>query len=147
MSSEDREQLFESVGKRLAVGPVGEAHGSGLLARSELRSARHPGENQKVLCRQGVISTNSRQFVPLPANNSFRVTDSPLTGSRVRYRGTNPRFGSCTGTCGLGLESTLRAIPSFFIRRYKVERFNPKRAAAPLGPARTHRVSFRVARM
>ena len=35
-------------------------------------------------------------------------------------------------------ESTLRTIPSLFIRKYKVERFSPKRAAAPLGPERTH---------
>jgi|SRR5580704_3616678 hypothetical protein len=39
-------------------------------------------------------------------------------------------------------ESTLREIPSFFIREYRVERFNPKRAAAPLGPERTHLVLF-----
>src|ERR1700722_12286514 len=44
-------------------------------------------------------------------------------------------------------ESTLRTIPSFFIRKYKVERFNPNRDAAPLGPERTHRVSFRVIRI
>src|ERR1700721_1818199 len=43
--------------------------------------------------------------------------------------------------------STLRVIPSFFIRKYKVERFKPKRDAAPRGPETTHRVSFRVARI
>jgi hypothetical protein len=49
--------------------------------------------------------------------------------------------------CGPVQESTLRVMPSFFILKYKVERFNPKRAAAPLGPERTHLVSFSVFRM
>src|ERR1700731_2988948 len=49
-----------------------------------------------------------------------------------------------TTFCGSEYESTLRTIPSFFIRKYKVERFNPKQAAAPLGPERTHLVSFSV---
>jgi hypothetical protein len=49
--------------------------------------------------------------------------------------------------CGLVQESTLRVMPSFFILKYKVERFNPKRAAAPPRPDRTHLVSFSVFRM
>jgi len=52
-----------------------------------------------------------------------------------------------TSFCGSEHESTLRATPSFFIRKYKVERFKPKREAAPLGPERIHRVSFRVLRI
>src|ERR1700722_13940499 len=50
-------------------------------------------------------------------------------------------------SCGSEHESTLQTIPSFFIRKYKVERFNPKQAAAPLGPDRTHLVSFSVFRI
>src|ERR1700693_1272365 len=49
--------------------------------------------------------------------------------------------------CGSEHESTLRAIPSFFMRKYRVERLSPKRAAAPLGPERTQLVSFRVFRI
>jgi len=49
--------------------------------------------------------------------------------------------------CGWGQESTLREIPSLFIRKYKVERFSPKRDAAPPGPPRIHRVSFSVLRI
>ena len=44
-------------------------------------------------------------------------------------------------------ESTLRAIPSFFMRKWSVERFIPSRIAAPLGPDTTHLVSFRIERM
>src|ERR1700678_1745632 len=40
-----------------------------------------------------------------------------------------------------------RAIPSFFMRKYSVDRFIPRRVAAPLGPERIHLVSFKVARM
>src|SRR5271155_2986955 len=40
-----------------------------------------------------------------------------------------------------------RAIPSFFMRKYSVDRFIPRSVAAPLGPERTHLVSFKVARM
>jgi hypothetical protein len=35
----------------------------------------------------------------------------------------------------------LREISSFFMRKYKVERFNPKRVAARLGRETTHVVS------
>ena len=49
--------------------------------------------------------------------------------------------------CGSKHESTLRAIPTFFIRKYNVERFNPRRAAAPFDPESTHLVSFRVFRI
>jgi hypothetical protein len=40
-----------------------------------------------------------------------------------------------------------RTMPSFFIRNCRVDRFIPSRAAAPLGPPRTHLVSFSVRRM
>ena len=36
-------------------------------------------------------------------------------------------------------------IPSLFIRNWRVERFIPRRVAAPFGPETTHRVSFKVA--
>ena len=35
-------------------------------------------------------------------------------------------------------------IPSFFIRKCRVERFIPSRAAAPCGPATTQFVSFKI---
>lgn len=64
---------------------------------------------------------------------------------------------SASGKCQLNVCSvnsydsklafTLRTIPSFFIRKYKVERFNPRRAAAPPGPERTQLVSFSVFRI
>src|SRR4029077_7731659 len=38
-------------------------------------------------------------------------------------------------------------IPSFLIRKCTVDRFMSRRAAAPLGPAITHFVSFSAARM
>jgi hypothetical protein len=40
-----------------------------------------------------------------------------------------------------------RTIPSFFIRKYSVDRFIPRRVAAPLGPERTQLVSFRIERI
>src|SRR5215470_17857091 len=39
-----------------------------------------------------------------------------------------------------------RTIPSLFMRWRSVERFMPRRTAAPFGPASTHFVSFRVSR-
>ena len=39
------------------------------------------------------------------------------------------------------------AIPSFFMRNWRVDRFMPSRVDAPRGPERTHFVSFSVARI
>jgi len=38
-------------------------------------------------------------------------------------------------------------MPSFFIFQYSIERFIPRRAAAPFGPATTQPVSRRALRM
>ncbi len=38
-------------------------------------------------------------------------------------------------------------IPSFFIRKWRVERFSPKRTAAPFGPERVQLVSLSIRRM
>ena len=45
------------------------------------------------------------------------------------------------------LEKLAREIPSFCIRKYKVERFIPNRVAAPFEPATTQFVCFKVLQM
>jgi hypothetical protein len=93
---------------------------------------------------------------PLPSLHNFefqRCSQEPMISRPVihlqrRGRKLNSQFHPITTIfCGSEHESTLRTIPSFFIRKYKVERFNPKQAAAPLGPERTQLVSFSVFRM
>ena len=67
-----------------------------------------------------------------PAEVSYRRDDAPRAGRR---RG-RPRAGA-----------TRRAMPSFFIMRYKVDRFIPRRAAVPFGPPSTQWVWRSTARM
>ena len=74
----------------------------------------------------------------MPRSRCQRAGDMPIRGHLQRR--------ACEGRGG-SLHVPGRAIPSLRRRNCRVERFMPRRTAAPFGPLSTHFVSWSTARM
>jgi hypothetical protein len=109
-----------------------------------------PGERGKFASNKRVTHqpmARKDSFPRFPDNTTTIIAKYiPSGGWIVLYFGPNEELSS-SSSLRPRPASTVRTIPSFFMRKWSVERFIPKRLAAPLGPPTIHLVCFKVARM
>jgi len=116
-------------------------HCSQVLIRRKLAYKKYPPKAQRLL---------RTRYVRCSWRSSGFEEAKKLQERRTKEVGnglSDLQAPSQTRTRSSHIEKLAREIPSLCIRKYRVERFTPKRAAAPFEPATTPFVCFKVLRM
>ena len=99
-------------------------------------------------CKAGAVpktSASGKRRSKLSAAENLRAGQKETTGWTKRK--CQPSRANRQARVSAGARYSGREMPSFFIFQYNIERFIPSRAAAPLGPPTTQRVSRRATRI